>query len=191
MTDAEQNPKTEREKMLAGLDYDASDAELVQLRTYARTKVYEFNTTKPTAEEERQKILKELLGKVGKNCLIEPTFRCDYGSNIYLADNVYMNFDCVFLDVCDITVGKNTLFGPGVHVYAATHPLDPVVRRNGLESGKPVIIGEDCWIGGKAIICPGVKIGNGVTVAAGAVVTKDIPDNVLVAGVPAKIIKQL
>jgi maltose O-acetyltransferase len=121
---------------------------------------------------QRQEALKKLLGSVGTNCVIEPPFRCDYGCFIYLDDNVYMNFDCVFLDVCKITVGKNTLFGPGVHVYAATHPVDPEVRRT-------------------AVICPGVTIGNGVTVAAGAVVTKDVPDRVVVAGVPAKIIKHL
>lgn len=182
---------SEREKMLAGLPYLAFTEELTELRAYARVKTNEFNTTKPLALEERQKILKELFGGVGENCVIEPTFKCDYGSNIYVGDNVYMNFDCVFLDVCDIKVGDNTLFGPGVHVYAATHPIDPVTRKNGLEFGKPVSIGENCWIGGRAVICPGVKVGNGVTVAAGAVVTKDVPDNAVVAGVPAKIIKQL
>lgn len=189
MTD-QQTAMTEREKMLAGLPYDAFSPELVELRAYARSKYHQFNTSGPFADEERKQILKELLGGMGENICIEPSFKCDYGANTYLGDNVYMNFDCVFLDVCKITVGKNTLFGPGVHVYAATHPTDPITRRNGLEFGKPVSIGEDCWIGGRAVICPGVKIGNGVTVAAGAVVTKDVPDNVVVAGVPAKIIKQ-
>ncbi|CAO3610667.1 unnamed protein product [Cunninghamella blakesleeana] len=182
---------TEKQKMLQGLNYDSMDEELVRLRTDVREKIYEFNITRPSETEKRQTLLKSMIGTFSEGCYIDPTFRCDYGFNIHLEKNVYMNFDCVLLDVCEIHIGENTLLGPGVQLYTATHPLDPIERRSGLESGKPIQIGKDCWIGGKAIICPGIKIGNGVTVAAGAVVTKDVPDNVLVAGVPAKIIKKI
>lgn len=187
----EKNMKSEKEKMCLGLDYDPSDKELIKLRNYVRSKNLEFNNTDQYDDLKKNEILKEILGNYGERCFIEPIFKCDYGFNIHLDNNVYMNFDCVLLDVCKITIGENTLIGPGVHIYTATHPLDPIIRRNGLEYGKPVVIGKDCWIGGRAIICPGVNVGNGVTIGAGSVVTKDIPDNVLVAGVPAKIIKNI
>ena len=121
---------------------------------------------------------------------IEPPFFCDYGSNIHFGRECYLNHNCIFLDVCKITIGSNTFFGPNSQVYTATHPLDPIERRKG-EFGKPVKIGNDCWIGGSAVIPPGVTIGDGVTVGAGSVVTKDVEDYTVVAGNPAKIIKRL
>ncbi|KAI9302395.1 maltose O-acetyltransferase [Cunninghamella echinulata] len=125
---------SEKEKMLQGLDYDPADDELVRLRNEIRDKVYEFNKTAPSESEKRNDLLKSMLGTYSEKCYIEPSFRCDYGFNIHLEKNVYMNFDCVFLDVCSIHIGENTLLGPGVHIYTATHPLDPIIRRNGLES---------------------------------------------------------
>ena len=138
----------------------------------------------------RREILEELLGQVGENIFIEPTFKCDYGYNIKVGDNFYANFDCVILDVCPVTIGKNVFLAPGVHIYTATHPLDAEERCSGAEYGKPVTIGDNVWLGGRSVIAPGVTIGNNVVVAAGAVVVKDVPDNVVVGGNPAKIIKE-
>ncbi len=121
---------------------------------------------------------------------IEPAFRCDYGSNIFVGENFYANFDCVILDVCRVTIGDDCLLGPRVSIFTATHPVDPVLRRSGLEYGKPVRIGDNVWIGGNAVINPGVRLGNNVVVASGAVVVKDVPDNVVVGGNPARILKK-
>ena len=140
--------------------------------------------------ERRREILEELLGQVGENIFIEPTFKCDYGYNIKVGDNFYANFDCVILDVCPVNIGKNVFLAPGVHIYTATHPLDAEERCSGAEYGKPVTIGDNVWLGGRSVIAPGVTIGNNVVVAAGAVVVKDVPDNVVVGGNPAKIIKE-
>ncbi|CAG7786545.1 unnamed protein product, partial [Allacma fusca] len=136
-------------------------------------------------------ILKEMFSPESTDKIyIEPNFRCDYGVNITFGENAYMNFDCCILDPAPVTIGKNFLAAPGVHIYAATHPLDCIERRV-FEVAKAITIGDDVWIGGMAVICPGVKIGNGVVVGAGSVVTKDVPDYVVVAGNPAKIIKHL
>lgn len=129
--------------------------------------------------------------KLVTEAYIEPTFRCDYGYNIFLGNNFFANFDCVMLDVCPIRIGDNCMLAPGVHIYTATHPIDPVARNSGAELGKPVTIGNNVWIGGRAVINPGVTIGDNVVVASGAVVTKDVPDNVVVGGNPARIIKKL
>lgn len=145
---------------------------------------------------ERASHLRTWLGSVGKSCVIEPPFRCDYGSNIHLGDGVYMNFETVILDCARVAIGPRTLLGPGVHIYAATHPLDSITRRT-LESAGEIEIGADCWIGGRAIIlCSGrkgdvTKIGDGCVIGAGAVVTKSIPPYSLAVGNPAKVIRQL
>jgi len=180
---------TEKEKMLRGELYQAWDPELSRERLQARKLTRLFNQT--TEEEDRASLLKELFGSTGKNIYLEPTFKCDYGYNIHVGENFFANFDCVFLDVCEIRIGENCLLGPGVHIYTATHPLDPTERSSGAEYGIPVTIGDHVWIGGRAIINPGVTIGNNVVIASGAVVTKDVPDNVVVGGNPAKIIKQI
>lgn len=136
-------------------------------------------------------MLKELFGSTGGKLHIEPTFRCDYGYNIHVGENFYANYDCVFLDVCEIQIGDNCFVAPGVHIYTATHPINANERISGAEYGISVNIGDNVWIGGRAIINPGVKIGNNVVIASGAVVTKDVPDNVVVGGNPAKLIKRI
>ncbi|TWD94537.1 maltose O-acetyltransferase [Neobacillus bataviensis] len=150
-----------------------------------------FNVSLETDDNKRTELLKELFGSTGESLYIEPTFRCDYGYNIHVGENFFANFDCVFLDVCEIRIGNNCFIAPGVHIYTATHPLNTKERISGAEYGIPVTIGDNVWIGGRAIINPGVKIGNNVVIASGAIVTKDVPDNVVVGGNPAKIIKQI
>lgn len=123
--------------------------------------------------------------------ILNPPFRCDYGYNIFVGENFYANFDCVILDVCEVKIGRDCMLAPGVHIYTATHPLDPFERSSGVEYGKPVTIGDHVWIGGRAIINPGVTIGNHSVVASGAVVTKDVPEGVVVGGNPARVIKHI
>lgn len=184
--------KSEKEKMLAGELYFAGDAVLTQDRETARRLTRIYNQSTESDAELRQEVMKKLLGSVGENFYIEPTFRCDYGYNIHVGDHFYANFDCVILDVCEVKIGKNCMLGPGVHIYTAGHPLDPVSRCDRFEEfGRPVTIGDKVWIGGRAIINPGVTIGNNVVVASGAVVTKDVPDNVVVGGNPARILKHI
>lgn len=183
--------KTEKQKMLDGELYNAGDSELVKERENARRLTRLYNQTTETEYEDRTHILKELFGSTGAQFYIEPTFRCDYGYNINIGENFYANFDCVILDVCKVKIGQNCFMAPGVHIYTAAHPINPYERIAGPEFGKPVTIGDNCWIGGRSVINPGVKIGNNVVVASGAVVTKDVPDNVVVGGNPARIIKNI
>ncbi|WP_068613904.1 sugar O-acetyltransferase [Paenibacillus tuaregi] len=183
--------KTEKQKMLDGELYLASDPELTRERAYARRMTRLYNLTTEMDEERRSQILKELLGSTGETVSMEPNIRFDYGSNIHVGENFYANFDCTILDVCEVRIGDHCMFGPGVHVYTATHPVNPYERIQGPEYGKPVTLGNNVWVGGRAIINPGVTIGNNVVIASGAVVTKDIPDNMIVGGNPARIIKQV
>ena len=183
--------KTEKEKMLAGELYNAADPELTTDRVKARKLTRLFNDSIETENQKRTEILKELFGSTGDTIYIEPAFRCDYGYNIHVGDHFFANFDCVFLDVCEIRIGKHCLIGPGVHIYTAAHPLDAEERASGAEYGKPVHIGDHVWIGGRAVINPGVTVGNNVVIASGSVVTKDIPDDVVVGGNPARIIKRI
>lgn len=183
--------KSEKEKMLSGELYDAADLELINDRKNARRLTRLFNQSMETEDDERVVILKELFGSTGKKLYIEPSFRCDYGYNIHVGENFNANFDCVFLDVCKISIGDNCLLGPGVHIYTATHPLHPTERITGVEYGIPVQIGDNVWIGGRAVINPGVRIGNNVVVASDAVVTKDVPDDVVVGDNPARVIKRI
>ncbi|WP_438350612.1 maltose O-acetyltransferase [Paenibacillus sp. FA6] len=183
--------KTEKEKMLNGELYNAGDVVLVNDRLNARRLVRLYNQTLETDSDHRTELLKELFGSTGESLYIEPTLRCDYGYNIYVGENFYANFDCVLLDVCEIRIGDNCFIAPGVHIYTATHPLNAQERISGVEYGKPVTIGHNVWIGGRAVINPGVTIGNNVVIASGAVVTKDVPDNVVVGGNPARVIKQI
>ena len=184
------NMKTEKEKMLSGEMYLANDKELSAERFRAKKLLHRLNVTEYVVNGNARNIVRELLPNSNKKLYIEPPFHCDYGYNIYSGENVYFNVNCVVLDTMKVTIGDNVFFGPGVHVYTATHPLDAIERRT-VESSKPVVIGNDCWIGGNSVICPGVTIGNGVTIGAGSVVTKNIPDNVLAVGNPAKVIRNL
>lgn len=183
--------KTEKEKMLNGELYQACDPVLTKERLNARRLTRLFNQTLETDDTHRIELLQELFGSTGNNLYVEPTIRCDYGYNIHVGENFYANFDCVLLDVCEIRIGDNCFLAPGVHIYTATHPLNAMERISGAEYGKPVTIGHNVWIGGRAVINPGVTIGNNVVIASGAVVTKNVPDNVVVGGNPAKVIKQI
>jgi len=182
--------KTEKEKMLSGELYFATDKELTAERLSAKKLLHRLNVTEYVINGNARNILRELLPNARKKIYVEPPFHCDYGYNIYSGENVYFNVNCVVLDTMKITIGNNVFFGPGAHVYAATHPLDPIARRNE-ENSKPVTIGNDCWIGGQSVICPGVTIGDGCVIGAGAVVTKDIPAYSFAVGNPAKVIRKL
>ncbi|KAJ0408200.1 hypothetical protein ATCC90586_003308 [Pythium insidiosum] len=181
---------TEKQKMIKGELYNALDPELEEDRKRIRSLVQQFNDASAYSPESVA-LMGEMLGSKGEKVIIEAPFRCDYGYNIHLGDSVFMNFNCVLLDVCEIRIGARTLLGPGVQVYTASHPLDPEVRKAGLENGRPVTIEEDVWIGGNAIILPGVRIGRGAVVGAGSVVTKDVPPMSVVAGNPARFIKSV
>ncbi len=181
---------TEKEKMLAGAIYFANDKELTAERTKAKKLLHKLNVTEYVMNGNSRQILRQLLPNAHKHLYIEPPFHCDYGYNIESGENVYFNVNCVVLDTMKVTIGSNVFFGPGVHIYTATHPLDAIARRT-IESSKAVSVGNDCWIGGNAVICPGVTIGNGCVIGAGSVVTKDIPDNSLAVGNPATVIREL
>ncbi|NIC06168.1 sugar O-acetyltransferase [Billgrantia bachuensis] len=183
--------RTEKEKMLAGELYDPRDAQLQRERRRARLLTKAFNDSSDDQGSERKRLLLELFGTMGKGTLIEPPFYCDYGGNITLGERVFFNFNCVILDVAQVTIGNHVLFGPGVQVYTATHPLDAEQRRGGLEAAKPITIGDDVWIGGGAILCPGVTIGARSVIGAGSVVTKDIPEDVFAGGNPCRVIRSL
>ena len=183
--------KTEKEKMLSGELYDASDPELTEGRRRARLLFRQFNQTGEDDARLRQDIFKRLLGGYEAPLWIEPPFFCDYGSNIFLGRNVYFNFNCVILDVCRVTIGSEVLFGPAVQIYTATHPQDSRTRATGAEFGAPVTIGDRVWVGGGAVICPGVAIGDRSIITAGAVVIKDVPAGVMMGGNPARILKEV
>lgn len=190
---------TERDKQLAGLNYDGADSELKSMQYRAQELVKEFNSVPMQDENRRKDIQAVLFGRAGKNLRIYPPIHVDFGCNIFTGDNVFINQNCTFLDNNTITIGERVLIAPDVRIYAGDHPINGSERYidqgNGnayiVSSSKPVTIGDDVWIGGGAIILPGVTIGNNVVIGAGSVVTKDIPDNVVVGGNPAKIIKQL
>ncbi|MET1248996.1 sugar O-acetyltransferase [Sporolactobacillus sp. STCC-11] len=182
---------TEKEKMINGELYDASDSILISDRLNARRLTGLYNETLETERDKRRGLLKQLFGSTGDKLYIEPTFHCDYGYNIHVGDHFYANFDCVFLDICEIRIGDNCMCAPGVHIYTAAHPLNAKLRTSGVEFGKPVTIGDNVWIGGRAVINPGVTIGNNVVIGSGSVVTKDVPDNVCVAGNPARVLKRI
>jgi maltose O-acetyltransferase len=160
-------------------------------RLRARLLLKALNDSRADEQSERVRLMKELIPAAGEGVWIEPPFYCDYGSNITLGDRVFFNFNCVVLDVAPVRIGSGTLFGPAVQIYAATHPLSAVARRTGLEAGQPIEVGEDVWVGGGAIICPGVSIGARSVIGAGSVVTRDVPAGVLAAGNPCRVIRQI
>lgn len=183
--------KSEKEKMLSGELYNALDPQLSEERVKARLLLKELNDSREDEVEKRETILEQLLPNSGSGLWLQPPFYCDYGTNIILGEKVFFNFNCVLLDVATITVGSRTLVGPNVQMYAATHPVDYKERASGLEYGKPIVIGEDVWIGGSTVICPGVSIGSRSIIGAGSVVTKDIPADVIAAGNPCRVIREL
>lgn len=182
---------SEREKMRAGELYDSADPELAAARLRARELLRAFNDAPPADAEGRDRVLRDLLGAAGEGVWIEPPFRCDYGDNIHLGDRVYFNFNCVVLDPAEVTVGSDVLFGPGVQLITATHPLDAATRRTWRESARPVAIGSDVWVGAGALVLPGVRIGSRTVIGAGSVVTRDVPGGVLAAGNPCRVIRPL
>lgn len=182
--------RSERDKMLAGELYDPMDPDLVAARDHARDLCQDLNATREGQTETRRQILKKLFGQGGDTVWMQPPFFCDYGSNILLGERVFFNFNCVVLDVCQVSIGDFTLFGPAVQVYTATHPMNPELRRK-QEFAKPITIGSDVWVGGGAILCPGVNIGSRAVIGAGSVVTRDIPEGVFAAGNPCRVIREI
>jgi len=182
---------TEKDKMLSGQLYNASDPDLTEERHKARLLFQQINKMNNNDKEERNKLFYELFGEAGKDLWIEPPFYCDYGYNIKVGNNVFINFNCCILDVVEVRMGNNILIAPYVQIYTATHPTDAKLRNTMLEYAKPVTIGNDVWIGGGAIVCPGVSIGNGVIIGAGSLVNKNVPDNTMVAGNPAREVKKI
>jgi maltose O-acetyltransferase len=172
--------------MLAGESYLAGDPELQADREAAAAWMVRYNATLDRSETERRILLRERLAEVGDGAVIRPPFHCDYGYNIRLGSDVFLNFDCVILDVVAVTIGGGTQIGPAVQIYAADHPRDPEQRRTGAEFGRPVVIGRNVWIGGGAIILPGVTIGDDAIIGAGSVVTRDVPAGATARGNPAR-----
>ena len=183
--------KTEKQKMLAGELYLAEDPELAAENKRANRLLRSYNLTTEEQQEQRQEILQELFGNIGNKVLIVPPFHCDYGSNIFAGDRLYMNYGCVILDCNTVNIGENVSCAPYVHIYTAYHPIEPEIRLSGRELAAPINIGNNVWIGGSAIICPGVTIGDNTTIGAGSVVVKDIPENVVAAGNPCRVIRYL
>lgn len=180
----------EKARMRNGELYMMNDAlfkELAKAKTYLKT----YNKTKPSQLNKREKILKTLLGKTGKGPYIEPNFFCDYGKNITVGDNFYANTGCIILDSAPVTIGNQVMFGPRVSLFTATHPIDASVRNTRLEYAKPITIGSGVWIGGDVTINPGIMIGDNAIIGSGSVVTKSIPDNVIAAGNPCKVIRSI
>lgn len=182
--------KTEKQKMLDGELYLAGDPELAAERQKTRMLLHRMNVTQYYDMEAYPEIRSSLIPNSHPTTWLEPPFHCDYGYNIECGENTFFNFNCTVLDICKVTIGSRCLFAPNVQIYTATHPVDAKLRADQLEFGKPVTIGDDCWIGGGAIILPGVTIGDRVIVGAGAVVTKDVPSDSIVVGNPALPIKK-
>jgi maltose O-acetyltransferase len=182
--------KSEKEKMIAGEYYLSGDPVLVKDRRRAKLLLHRLNVTEYRMTKKAREIIQELIPNAGTNLYIEPPFHCDYGYNIVCGDNVYFNVNCVVLDCATVTIGSNVFIAPNVQLYTATHPLDAELRKT-LENALPITIGDDCWIGGNSVICPGVTIGVGCVIGAGSVVTRDIPDHSLAVGNPARVIREL
>ncbi|RYZ11654.1 MAG: sugar O-acetyltransferase [Comamonadaceae bacterium] len=178
---------TEKQKMLAGDLYDAGDAELQADLAATREWLVRYNAALAMPTEARRHLLAERLQAVGQGSTVRPPFHCDYGFNITLGDGVFLNFNCTILDVVAVRIGDRTQIGPGVQILAADHPRDPAVRASGLEFGRPVTIGRNVWIGGGAILLPGVTVGDDALIGAGSVVTRDVPAGATVVGNPARV----
>jgi len=181
--------KSEKEKMISGKPYKAFDDELVNERRYAKELIFDFNSFRPNEIVNRNGLIKRLLGKIGNSFIIEPPFRCDYGYNIEIGENFYSNYNLIILDCAKVLIGDNVMIGPNVSIYTAGHPVHYEIRNQGYEYTVPVSIGNNVWIGGNAVINPGVSIGDNSVIGSGSVVTKDIPGNVIAAGNPCKVLR--
>ena len=177
--------------MMNGEEYDATHPALRDLLLKTRMKLWKFNNLRPDQTEEMADILKDMMGSIGERFIINQPFRCDYGCNIFLGEDCFINFNCTILDEAKVTIGDNAFLGPDVSIYTACHPLEPDRRNRFIEWAEPVTIGNNVWIGGDATILPGVTIGDNVVIGAGSVVTKSFPSNVVIGGNPAKIIKEI
>jgi len=183
---------TEKEKMISGLPYRANDPELIKQRAAVRKILGKYNHVGVHSADEQIELLQQILGKMGAGSWIEPPFYCDYGYNIAVGKDFYMNFDCVILDVAPVIIGDNVMCGPKVQLLTATHSLNAQERNfSGTELGMPITIGRRVWLGAGAIVCPGVSIGDGAVIGSGSVVTRDIPPGVFAAGNPCKVIKTI
>lgn len=179
------------DKMISGEKYDATDERLVERLVKTRDILWEFNNLRPSQIEEQREILRNLLGGVGENFHFNQPFRCDYGCNVFIGNNFFANFNLTILDEALVRIGNNAFIGPNVSIYTACHPLESAERNTGVEWAEPVSIGDNVWIGGNAVILPGVTIGDNCVIGAGAVVTKDVESGMVVGGNPAKVIKRI
>ena len=182
---------TEKEKMLSGQPYLPSDKELDAARLRARSLLSDLAKIPMTDEADRKRIFRELFAETGEDFLIESPFTCDYGFNVYWGENAYANFNCVFLDSAPIHIGANVMLAPGVMLLTVNHPLKYKERNTGYEYAKPIVVGDNVWIGGGAIVNPGVTIGQNSVIGSGSVVTKDIPANVVAVGNPCRVVKKI
>jgi len=182
---------TEKEKMLSGKLYSTHDDELKNDSRRAQKLTRLLNMTTEEDRDIREELYKKLFFSVGEGCHIEPPFRCDYGCHIRIGNHFYANYDCIIIDVCDVTIGDYVFFAPRVGVYTAEHPIAASVRNTGLESGRPICIGDHVWIGAHTVINPGVNIGSDVVIGSGSVVTKDIPDHVVAVGNPCRVLRKI
>ncbi|MDZ5809916.1 sugar O-acetyltransferase [Halorubrum sp. AD140] len=182
---------TETEWMLAGEPYDPTDPTLVADRDRARDLSRRYNATSGRERGRRERLLRELFDAIGEDPTVQPPVRCDYGYNVAVGDGFFANYGCVFLDAAPVSFGDRCLLGPGVHVYTSTHPIDPAERATGRERAEPVTVGDDVWLGGRAVLNPGVTVGDGAVVASGSVVTRDVPARAVVGGNPARVIREI
>lgn len=182
---------SEKDKMISGKLYNAFEEQLVDERKTAKDLVFECNSLPPSRFDERDKLLRKLLGKTGRSFFIEQPFRCDYGYNIELGENFFSNYNLIILDCAKVTIGNNVLIGPNVGIYTAGHPVHYSIRNEGLEYALPIAIGDNVWIGGNVVINPGVTIGANSVIGSGSVVTKDIPSNVVAVGNPCKVLREI
>lgn len=183
--------QSEHEKALAGLPYNIQDEELAALRAAVRRALHAHNQSVPLESEGPAPALREVLGAMGRNVFIETPFHCAYGVNLFLGDDVYINSGCAILDCGRVEIGAGSMLGPAVQIYTAIHPLDPVERATGVETTAAITLGTNVWIGGAAVLLPGVTVGDNAVVGAGAVVVKDVAANTVVVGNPAKVVRKI
>ncbi len=182
---------SEKEKMISGKLYRAFDEELLNERQYAKEQIFNFNSFRPNEIAKRNEVIKMLFGKTKNTFFIEPPFRCDYGYNIDIGENFYSNYNLIILDCAKVIIGDSVLIGPNVSIYTAGHPLHYEIRNQEYEYALPVRIGNNVWIGGNVVINPGITIGDNSVIGSGSVLSKDIPGNVIAAGNPCKILREI